>query len=162
MMGRLSALAICAALLSGCATITAESTMLSDNTAHISAVGTSATEGAQMLDAALREAATIASAHGYPYFTVLTADNTSTTQKVRVPGQKWIIEMPELRGLTARSFTVADYAGGNYTTPDETITRFRPGLDLVIQMYRQGEIDPSQDGVWNSDVVLGRLMSAQK
>ena len=158
-MGRFSVLAVCVCILAGCAAVGAEGTMLSDNTALISATGRSVEDRAEIVDNALKEAANVTSAHGYRYFTIISADNTSTSMTVAVPGQRYFIQMPGNRA--AATFGPAAYAGGMYTGPDRTVTRFKPGLDIIIQMYRQGEIDPSQQGVWNADVVLGRFVAAK-
>ena len=160
-MHKLNALAICVFLLNGCATVKAEGTMLSENTALISTTGNNAGDHGPMIDRALKEAANIANMHGYRYFVILSADNTTTTTIVSVPGQKWFVQRPNPRPIGATTFTVADYPGGSYTTPDEKVTRIKPGLDIIIQMYRQGEVDPNREGVWNTDVVLGRFTSAQ-
>jgi len=156
-MGRLSVLAIGIWLLYGCATAGAEATMLSDNTALISASANTLSERAEIVDSALKQAANITSAHGYRYFVILSADNTSSTLTVPVPGDKFYIQSRTVRSFGSSSFSLSAYPGATYQLPDKMLTRIKPGLDIIIQMYRQGEIDPNKEGVWNADVVLGRV-----
>jgi len=159
-LGRFSVLAVCVCMLAGCAAVSAEGTMLSDSTALISTTGSSVEDRAAIVDNALKEAANVTSAHGYHYFTVISADNTSRSITVAVPGQQLAVQNPRFRSLGA-PFGGANYFDGIYKTPDMKVTRIKPGLDIIIQMYRQGEIDPNQEGVWIADVVLGRFASAQ-
>jgi len=159
-MGKLNALAVCACLLSGCVSAAAEGTMLSDNTALISATG-ELDQRAEMIDRALKEAATVTSMHGYRYFVILTADDTSSTTSVAVPGQRLVFQMLTNRSFGATTFGAAAYPGGTYTQSDRRVTRIKPGLDIIIQMYRNGEIHPQKQGVWNADVVLGRIASVE-
>ena len=159
-MGRFSVLAVCVCVLAGCATAGAEGTMLSDNTALISATSSSVEYRAEIVDSALKEAATVTSAHGYHYFTIISADNTGTWINGAAPGQPLMVQLPRYRSLGA-TFGGANYFDGIYKPPDKKVMRFKPGLDIIIQMYRQGEIDPIQQGVWNADVVLGRFVSPQ-
>ena len=133
--------------------------MLNDNTALISATGSNVADRMEIVDNALKEAANVTSAHGYRYFVIISADNTSTSMTVAVPGQRFVVQMPANRSFGGNTFFTA--TGGTYAAPDRTVTRFKPGLDIIIQMYRQGEIDPNQQGVWNADVVLGRFAAAQ-
>jgi hypothetical protein len=162
-MGRLGILGILACFLAGCVTPNAaDGTMLSADTALISSAGTNLDKRADIVDRALKEAANITTAHGYQYFTILTADNTSTMMTVAIPGQKiQVINQQNNRGFGATNFGGGVYPSGIYTTPDRMVTRIKPSLDIIIKMYRQGQIDPNVAGVWNADVVLGRFASAQ-
>src|SRR5262249_2175808 len=139
-----------------------EGTMLSADTALISSAGASLEERADIVDRALKEAANIASAHGYQYFTILTADNTSTMMTVSIPGRKIMVQNMQInRAYGASNFGAPATPGGTYTTPDRMVTRIKPSLDIIIKMYRQGQIDPNVAGVWSVDVVLGRFTAAQ-
>ena len=65
----------CMVLLTGCAS--ASSTMLSDDTALISAEGNGASDRDRVVRHVLAEAARLTNANGYRYFVVLTADDLS-------------------------------------------------------------------------------------
>jgi hypothetical protein len=152
-----------ACLLAGCVTPNAEGTMLSADTALISSAGANVDEPADIIDRALKQAANLASAHGYQYFTILTADNTSTTMTVSIPGQKLNVQNMQInRAYGATNFGAPASPGGTYTTPDRMVTRIKPSLDIIIKMYRQGQIDPNVPGVWNVDVVLGRFAATRE
>jgi len=160
-MDRFGVLAVCLCLLTGCVSAGAEATMLSDNTALVSATANDVSERDEVVYNALKEAANITSAHGYRYFVILSADNTSTTRSVSVPGQRLTFQMMPPRSFGATTLGPATYPGNSYTTPDRKVTRIKPGLDIIIQMYREGEIAPQREGVWNVDVVLGRFIAEQ-
>jgi hypothetical protein len=42
-------------------------------------------------------------------------------------------------------------AGGALAGPGKTVTYVKPGLEITVKMYRRGEIDSNQEGVWNVD-----------
>ena len=45
--------------------------------------------------------------------------------------------------------------GANYVTFSRNVSYLRPGLDITIRMFREGEIDPQIMGVWNIDGTMG-------
>ena len=122
--------------------------MLNGNTALISSLGASRDGSGEIMGRALKEAANITTTHGYRYFIVLTADDTSSRTTVWLRGEK--IPLPVARTRTLGNMP---YPASTYMLPDRMITRFKPSLDIIIQMYKQGEIDPAMAGVWSADAL---------
>ena len=148
-MRKAIALLACVLLLGGCAS--ASSTMLSENTAIISASGNGPSDRDRVVRDALAEAARVTSANGYRYFVVLTADDLTSSVTVVIPGRT-IHNLPSRATESFGAYTGRPYAtgGSNYTTPDRKQERIRPAMDIIIQMYRPGEIEPSMEGVWDT------------
>ena len=144
-------LVACAFLAAGCATVS--STMLSEDTALVYATASGPSLREQVLKAALREAAELTSARGYRYFVILTADDTTRIVNVQVPGQSYPNETNHQRTFGTTFGNAPEKPGNTYTAPDTQVQRERPGLDLVIRMYRTGEIS-EMDGVWDAEAVL--------
>ena len=46
-------------------------------------------------------------------------------------------------------------------TPDRIEERIRPAMDIIIRMYRPGEIDPGLEGVWDATAALAPMTAAQ-
>jgi hypothetical protein len=142
----------CALVAAGCAS--ANSTMLSDDTALVYATGSDPSQRELVLKAALKEAAELTSARGYRYFVILSATDTTRTVTVAVPGHSLPNETDHRRPFGATFGNAPERPGNTYTTPDTQMQRVRPGLDIMIRMYRQGEIEPSMEGVWDANASM--------
>ena len=142
----------CVVLLAGCAS--ASSTMLSDDTALISAEGNGASDRDKVVRDVLAEAARLTSANGYRYFVVLTADDLSHSVTVRIPG-RILYNQPPRSGEAFNAYAGRAYAtgGSTYQTPDRIEERVRPAMDIMIRMYRVGEIEPTE-GVFDATAML--------
>jgi len=148
-MRRFFGLAACVVVLAGCAA--AQSTMLTDNTALVSAIANSTAPHDKVIEDALTEAARITRAHGYQYFIILKAEDASRSGTITVPGQQFANQTAHVRPFGATSLSAPNVSGATFTTPGKTVPYVRPGVEVTIRMYRQGEIDPRMDGVWNAD-----------
>ena len=150
-------LAWCAFLSAGCTS--ANSTMLSADTALVYATGNDPSAREQVLTAALNEAAELTTARGYRYFVILTADDTTRVVTLQVPGHSLPNETNHERSFGATYLNAPERPGNTYTAPDTQLQRVRPGLDLVIRMYRAGEIEP-KDGVFDAVAILSPAPSS--
>jgi hypothetical protein len=95
----ITTLVSCAFLFAGCTS--ASSTMLSADTALVYATGNDPSARAQILKAALNEAAELTTARGYRYFVILTADDTTRVVTLQVPGQTYANETSHQRSFGA-------------------------------------------------------------
>ena len=138
-------------LLAGCAS--ASGTMLSDDVAIISSEGYGPSDRDKIIRNALAEAARLTSAHGYRYFVVLTADDLTRTETLKRPGPIFYNQSPapgRTFGTISGRLFVPD---STYMAPDVTVERVRPALDIMIQMYRVGEIEP-REGVFDATAMV--------
>jgi hypothetical protein len=134
--------------LLGC--VSASGTMLSEDTAIISAEGNAPSDRDRIIRDVLAEAARLTTANGYRYFVVLTADDLTHTVTVRYPGRV-LHNQPPRTNEAFGAFAGRAYAtgGSSYMLPDRVEERIRPAMDIIIRMYRPGEIEPA-DGVWDA------------
>jgi hypothetical protein len=147
-MRKLTPLAVCGILLVGCTGT--RSRMITEDTALITVRGQSDNDRVALVDKALAEAARVTREHGFRYFVVLDGADASQSGVRPLPGQP----IPLI--INRRSSLSSFYSpGATYTTPDERVQYVRLGLDVSIRMYRDGDVNPASQGVWNSDVVLG-------
>jgi|SRR6185436_7664024 len=148
-MRRAIAAFACAILLSGCAS--ASSSMLSEDTAIVSAEGIGPNDRDKVVQDVLAEAARLTSANGYRYFVVLTADDLTHTVTIRTPGR--LLHNQPARPTEAFGTFSAGRAyatgGSTYQTPDRVEHRVKPAMDIIIRMYRAGEIQP-REGVFDA------------
>ena len=134
--------------------------LLADDTDLISVLSQGASDRAKLVDSALAEAAKMTRAHGYRYFVILTADDTTRVVTLQVPGASLPNETRHERTFGSTYGNAPERPGNTYTTPDTQLQRVRPGLDLVIRMYRAGEIEP-KDGVFDALATLTPAPGAQ-
>jgi len=138
----------CVVLLSACAS--ASSSMLSEDTAIVSAEGAGPADRDRVIRDVLAEAARVTNANGYRYFVVLTADDLTHTVTVRTPG-RLLYNQPPRSNEAFGAFSGRAYAtgGSTYQTPDRVQEHVKPAMDIIIRMYRAGEIEPGE-GVWDA------------
>lgn len=141
----------CIVLLCGCASATG--TMLSEDTALISAEGNGPGDREKVIREVIAEAARLTSTQGYRYFVVLTADDLTRTVTVRIPGRTLYNQPPRASESFGTYAGRAYPAGSTYTAPDRKLERVKPAMDIIIRMYRPGEIVQG-DGVWDAVAVL--------
>ena len=159
-MRRAIAALACVLLLFGCAS--ADSAMLSEDTARISAQGSGPGDRDRVVRDVLAEAARVTSANGYRYFVVLTADDLTQTVTVRIPGRLLYNQSPRANEpfgtYSGRAYATG---GATYMTPERKEERVRPAMDIIIRMYRAGEIEPQMEGVFDSAAALIPMAASQ-
>ena len=151
----------CVVLLAGCASATSSS-MLSENTAIVSAEGTGPSDRDKVVRDVLAEAARVTNANGYRYFVVLTADDLTHTVTIRTPGR--LLHNPSPRSTEAFGTFSSGRAyatgGSNYQTPDRVEERVKPAMDIIIRMYHAGEIQRA-DGVFDASSMSAAVTLSQ-
>jgi hypothetical protein len=147
-MSKAAAALGCFLLLTGCAAATG--TMLSNDTALISAEGKGPSDRDKVIRDVLAEAARLTNANGYRYFVVLTADDLSHTVTIRTPGRILYNQAPR-SGEPFGTYGARAYptGGSTYQTPDRIEERIKPAMDIIIRMYRVGDIAPGE-GVFDA------------
>jgi hypothetical protein len=133
-------------LLGGCAAT--HSVMLADDSAMISASGRGPQDREQVVQDVLAAAAKTTAAHGYRYFIILKAQDSSRAGTMIVHDQMGARTAP---GNLSRP-------GANYVQFSRNASYVRPALDITIRMFREGEIDPQIVGVWNTDGTMGPVL----
>jgi len=121
--------------------------MLAENMALISSLGTNSAAREKVIQDALTEAGRVTRVHGYRYFIILKAGDASISG-VMVDNQIFRNLLPNTLGKP----------GANFLTVSRNLNYFRPGLDITIRMYREGEIDPRVEGVWNTEGTMGPIL----
>jgi len=153
------ALSLIAAAFSVAACANASGMMLTENTGVVSALGSASSNPESVFETALIEAGNLARAHGYQYFTVLKTEDKSITGTQYVPGET--IPAGNSQRTSARPVGDANLetqtSNSTYTTPSAAMHYVRPGYELTVKMYREGEIDARMEGVWNIDFLPGKL-----
>ena len=157
-MRKFIAMAACVVLLSGC--VSARSTMLTENTAEVTVSGAHPNDRDEVVYATLEEAAKLTRMHGYRYFVILTAEDASHWGSTIVPG----LVLNYNRNARPAGTPIPGLQhspSATFTTPDTSMPFITPGLMITIQMYREGEVDPARQEVWNPEVILGPTASAR-
>jgi len=151
-MRKFIAMAACAVLLSGC--VSARTTMLTENTAEVTVSGAHPNDRDEVVSTTLEEAAKLTRMHGYRYFVILTAEDASHTGSTNVPGLVLYYNR-NARFVGAPIPGLQHLPSATFKTPDTSMSFITPGLMITIQMFREGEVDPARQEVWNPEVILG-------
>lgn len=147
-------------LLAGC--VNATGMMLTDSTAVVSAQGPASSDREVVFESALAEAGRLARTYGYQYFIVLKLDERSVTTTKYTAGETIALTITGHVGRTpaiSATLSRANMPGGTLMVPGTSVTSVKPGLAITVKMYRRGEIDSRQDGVWNIDFLPGAAAS---
>jgi hypothetical protein len=156
-MRKFIAVAACAVLLSGC--VSARGTLLTESTAVVTASGAHSNDRDEVVYATLEEAAKLTRMHGYRYFVILMAEDASRWGSTNVPG---LVLRYDMKARPIGAFPGLQHLpSATFTTPDTSVPYITPGLMITIRMYREGEVDPGGQEVWNPEVILGPTASAR-
>ncbi len=146
---------VCLAALVACVRV--NSNMLDSRTVVISGRGTAFDNAGGVQRAVLQKAAQEAQAAGFAYFRILSSQDETRQGVVVVPGQTYTNGVATANCIGA--FCSGNYSSSSYTTPSSAFGVVKPGVDIYVRFYREGEIDPGTPGVWNVASVLA--VSAQ-
>jgi hypothetical protein len=138
-----------ATLLAGCAL--AQGTMLTDNTARITSRANSLGNRDRVIGDALAEAARLTRAQGFRYFIILEAADDSRIGSVAILGQVTRNRVPVAIPFGNTSLGVINRPGTTFVTSASRVQVLRPGLNITIRMFRDGEVVPHGQGVWNAE-----------
>jgi hypothetical protein len=144
-MGKPIVLLLAVLALGGC--VAPKSTLLGENTALISMLGRPASDRENISNAVLAEAAKITREHGYRYFVILKAEDTSREGVMLREDQSVLHSLGAYRGRPGATDIIVS----------RNVAYVQPGFDLTIRMYKDGEIDPRLKGVWNTQGTMGPL-----
>ena len=135
--------AVCGVLLAGCtSTQEVQSMRITDDTALVSLVGRRGDDQDKLSHALMAGAAKVTRERGYSYFVILDSAEANQVVERYIPGE--IFSVPT-SGRRRDGSQIQSYY---YVTPARTVKELRPGLDIAIRMYREGDIDATQAGVW--------------
>lgn len=133
-------------VLAGC--VRTETAQIDARTAIISGRGSAFDSAAKVQVAAMVQAAKTTKSKGFRYFTVLGAQDTTTHGAVYIPGQTTSNTTVSGFGNTAYATTTST------TTPGSMVGIVKPGEDITIKMFKEGEVQASAPGIWDADSIL--------
>lgn len=144
----------CGALV-GC--VRTDTELLYSSTVVISARGTAFDTPATVVKATLAQAAQLAQSHGFQYFKIISASDATRLSTIYTPAETH--SSGSLNGSVTAYGNFgelnAQYNGTSYTTPGQAYTFIKPGADVMLKLYHDGEVDSRAPGVWSVASVLG-------
>lgn len=147
-------LLIVAILVAGC--IRTSTQMLDERTAIITGRGTAFDKAATVQHDVLLRAAILANSRGFRYFQIVGGADQTRIATMVIPGQTYSSGYATGTATTMgnTTFGSANYSGSSYTTPTSVVPLVKPGMDVTIRMFRQGEVYPGQPGIWDAQSIL--------
>jgi len=142
---RIYTLLLAAVALTACTH--ASTTMLDERHAIVSGRGNAFANQAQVAQTTLVEAAKTTIAHGFRYFSIIGAQDTSRAGVFVTPSQTYSTGTASFYGNTGT------YSGQSTTYGGQAIPFIKPGMDVEIYMYKDGEAQPGPK-VWDAQSIL--------
>lgn len=136
--------------LAGC--VSTSTAMLDERTAIISGRGSGYSSAADVQQRVILEAATAARARGFRYFVIQSATDQSRSGRMYFPGQT--NTYGQGTATCTGNFCSGTYSGQTYSTPAQAFDYVRPGQDVQIRFYREGEINPKAANVWDAVSIM--------
>jgi hypothetical protein len=130
--------------------------MLDERTAIVTARGTAFDNPATVQHDVLVRAAILTSSRGFRFFQVLGATDRTRTATMVIPGETHSSGTVAGSATTVGNTTYgnANYSGSSYTTPASIIPLVKPGTDITIHMFKQGETYSGQAGIWDAQSII--------
>jgi len=147
---RVFLLAAVSLAIAGC--VSTSTAMLDERTAVISGRGSGYSSPAQVQQRVLLEAAQTAQARGFRYFAVISSTDQSTRGQIVTPGTNQTTG--SVFGSCTGPFCSGTYSGQTTVTPAQVFDFVKPGQDILIRFYREGEVNANARGVWDSMSIL--------
>lgn len=141
-------------LLAGC--VTASTKMIDDRTAVIKGRGNAYVSMGDVQARIMLQAATEAQARGYAYFVVGDSYDSSRSGRFVAP----TTTNTDFNGSAAcmGSFCSGSGTASSTTYGGGSFNYIKPGADVMVRFFREGEIDPNRPGVWSA----ARILAAQE
>jgi len=147
-------IALSAFVLAGC--VRAHTSMLDERTAIISARGTAFDSMAEVQQRVIVDAANTALSRGFRYFVIVNGQDASVRGTAYFPGQTYSngTATATVNTMGNTAYGTATYSGNSYTTPGTAVGFIKPRENVTVRFFREGEIDPRMQGVWDARSVL--------
>lgn len=131
--------------------------MLDQRTAVLSGRGTAFDSRGGVTQGLITRAAEMAQERGYPYFAIMDSADASSTGYWQQPSTTYG-NATAFTNCTG-SFCNSTINGSATTYPGQTFQFNRPGADMMVRFFGQGEVNPNAPGVWSVASVLGAQRS---
>ena len=157
MRARISLIAVGLICTVTAACVRTDAEMLDASSAIVSARGTAFDHPATVLKATVAEIAKLAQARGFAYFTIVSAQDATRTATMVLHGDTHtsgsISGSVQAYGDGFGSVS-GTYSGTSSTSPDQVINLAKPGSDVVVRFFHEGEVDPRAQGIWSVAAVM--------
>lgn len=127
--------------------------------ARISAKGNGFTDSATIQEYALLKAAEVTTAANKHYFKIVNASDTTRHTSYTTPTQSYTTTTGTVNANTYGNNVYGSYQGNTSTTTygGQTTNFVKPGTDVIIRMFFEGEVDAKQPGVFDAAAIMQNL-----
>lgn len=152
-----SLMAVALLAFGGCATYPpAQSNVqpIDARTLHVTTKATASGDRSDVLKSLYSEIAKEAALRGYTYFVVTNSKSYDEVYTVHSPG--------DVRYNYTYNPILNRYEATQMAQQSVSEERHRPVMEATVRLYKAGEIDPSQEGVWDVNSILAQTQDKQK
>ena len=123
-------------------------------TLHVTTKATTWGDRSDVLKSLYSEIAKEAAMRGYAYFVINDSKSYDDVYTVHTPG--------DIQYNYSYNPILKRYEATQMAQQSVSEERHRPVMEATVRLYKAGEIDPSQEGVWDVNSILAQTQEKQK
>ena len=123
-------------------------------TLHVTTKATALGDRSDVLKSAYSEIAKEAALRGYTYFVITDSKSYDDVYTVHTPG--------DVQYNYSYNPILKRYEATQMAQQSVSEERHRPVMEATVRLYKAGEIDPSQECVWDVNSILAQTQEKQK
>lgn len=151
---RLALMAGSAIFLAGCAAAKSNVQAIDARTLHVTTKATAIGNRSDVLKSMHMEIARVAAQRGYTYYVISGSKSYDDIRVVHSPGA--------VQYNYSYNPLLQRYEANRQQQESRTREEHRPIMEASVLLYKAGEIDPTQEGVWDVNSVLAQNPARQK
>lgn len=123
-------------------------------TLHVTTKAAARGDRSDVLKSLYSEIAKEAALRGYAYFVITDSKSYDDVYMVHTPG--------DIQYNYAYNPILKRYEATQMAHQSVSEERHRPVMEATVRLYKAGEIDPTQEGVWDVNSILAQMQEKQK
>lgn len=153
-LARLALMGLSIVFLAACAAAKSNVQAIDGRTLHVTAKATGIGNRSDVLKSLYTEVAREAAERGYSYFLITGRKSYDDVRLVHNPG--------DIQYNYSYNSLLNRYEANRQQQESTIREERRPVIEATVRLYKAGEIDPSQEGVWDVNSILAQTQEKQK
>lgn len=153
-LARLALMCLCIAFLTACAAAKSNVQVIDARTLHVTTKATGIGNRSDVLKSLYMEVAREAAQRGYSHFLIADSKSYDDVRLVHKSG--------DIQYNYSYNPLLNRYEANRQQQESTIREERRPVIEATVRLYKAGEIDPSQEGVWDVNSILAQTQDKQK
>ncbi|MBD5558289.1 MAG: hypothetical protein HDQ92_07060 [Desulfovibrio sp.] len=153
-LARLALMCLCIVFLAACAPAKSNVQTIDARTLHVTTKATGIGNRSDVLKSLYTEVAREAAQRGYSHFLITDSNSYDDVRLVHKSG--------DVQYNYSYNSLLNRYEANRQQQESTVREDRRPAIEATVRLYKAGEIDPSQEGVWDVNSILAQTQEKQK